>query len=48
MTRVRVKGFKIFNDRHGKPCCYHRATGIAVDLQKNPIGTAGFLSELNA
>lgn len=47
MTRVRVKGFKIFTDK--KPPyrvrCYHRATGIKVDLEKHPIGSAGFLAE---
>ena len=42
MTRVRVKGFKIFNDRHGKPRCYHRATGHKVDLKKAPLGSAEF------
>ena len=45
MTIVRVKGFKIFKDRHGKPRCYHRATGIAVDLQSAPIGSVQFLAE---
>jgi integrase len=45
MTHVRIKGFKIFRDRHGKPRCYHRATGTAVDLSKNPIGSAGFIAE---
>ncbi|HIE24681.1 MAG TPA: hypothetical protein EYP74_01645 [Anaerolineales bacterium] len=45
MTLVRVKGFKIFNDRHGKPRCYHRKTGHKVDLKKFPIGSAGFFSE---
>ena len=45
MTRIRVKGFKIFTDRLGKRRCYHRATGTAVDLQKHPIGSAGFIAE---
>ncbi len=45
MTRVRVKGFKIFKDRHGKPRCYHRATGHKVDLQKAPLGSAEFFEE---
>jgi len=45
MTQIRVKGFKIFKDRHGKPRCYHRATGIAVDLAKNPLGSAEFFAE---
>mgnify|MGYP001765511855 CR=1 FL=1 len=45
MTHVRVKGFQIFKDRHGKWRCYHRASRIAVDLGKNPIGSAGFIAE---
>jgi integrase len=45
MTFVRVKGFKIFKDRHGRPRCYHRATATAVDLKKHPIGSAGFIAE---
>jgi len=45
MTRVRVKGFKIFADRHGKLRCYHRATGTAIDLSKAPIGSAEFFAE---
>ena len=36
MTVIRVKGFQIFADRHGKMRCYHRATRIAVDLTKSP------------
>jgi integrase len=46
MTRIKVKGFKIFRDRHGKERCYHRATGIAVNLAKCPIGSAGFFAEV--
>jgi hypothetical protein len=46
MTRIRVKGFKIFPDRHGKWRCYHRATGIAVDLQKFPLSSAEFFAEV--
>ncbi|WP_127114012.1 tyrosine-type recombinase/integrase [Shimia sediminis] len=45
MTRIRVKGFKIFNDRHGKPRCYHRATNHKVDLEKAPLGSAEFFAE---
>jgi integrase len=45
MTRVRVKGFKIFLDRHGKMRCYHRATKIAVDLENAPLGSAHFFAE---
>jgi hypothetical protein len=44
MTRVRVKGFKIFADRHGRMRCYHRATGTAIDLEKAPIGSAEFFA----
>ena len=45
MTRVRVKGFKIFDDRHGKPRCYHRVTGRKIDLEKSPLGSAEFFAE---
>jgi integrase len=45
MTLVRVKGFQIFNDRHGKMRCYHRKTRIAVDLQGMPFGSAAFFAE---
>jgi integrase len=46
MTRIKVKGFKIFNDRHGKRRCYHRQTGIGIDLVKYPEGSAGFFAEV--
>lgn len=45
MTVVRVKGFQIFSDRHGKWRCYHRATRIAVDLTQSPIGSPEFFAE---
>lgn len=45
MTLVRVKGFKIFSDRHGRMRCYHRQTGQKVDLRKSPIGSAEFFAE---
>jgi hypothetical protein len=45
MTVVRVKGFQIFDDRHGRRRCYHRRTRIAIDLVKYPIGSAEFLAE---
>lgn len=45
MMHVRVKGFKIFADRHGKMRCYHRGTGHKIDLQKNPLGSAEFFAE---
>ncbi len=45
MKYIRVKGFKIFEDRHGKQRCYHRRTGKKVDLEKSPIGSAEFFAE---
>lgn len=45
MTIVRVKGFQIFKDRHGRWRCYHRATRTAVDLEKAPLGSAAFFAE---
>lgn len=45
MTHVRVKGFKIFKDRHGRMRCYHRATGHKIDLTEAPIGSAEFLAQ---
>jgi integrase len=44
MTRVRVKGFQIFHDRHGKLRCYHRATRKKIDLAKYPLGSAEFFA----
>jgi integrase len=46
MTRIKVRGFKIFPDRHKKMRCYHRATGTAIDLQKYPLGSAEFFAEV--
>ena len=45
MTIVRVKGFQIFADRHGRMRCYHRKSRIAVDLERTPFGSAGFFAE---
>lgn len=45
MTRVRVKGFKIFKDRHGRERCYHRATNNKIDLKAAPLGSAEFFAE---
>lgn len=45
MTVVRIKGFKIFKDRHGRMRCYHRDTGQKIDLVNAPIGSAAFLGE---
>jgi hypothetical protein len=45
MPFVRVKGFKIFKDRHGKQRCHHRKTKAAVDLKRFPMGSAEFIAE---
>ena len=45
MPYVKVKGFQIFEDRHGRMRRYHRATRTPVDLQKSPLGSAEFFSE---
>lgn len=45
MTVVRVRGFQIFKDRHGKWRCYHRRSGTRIELVKNPLGTAEFFAE---
>ena len=42
---VRVKGFQIFKDRHGKERCYHRVTKTPIDLQRFSIGSAEFFAE---
>jgi integrase len=46
MTRIRVRGFQIFKDRHNKWRCYHRATRTPIDLDKHPLGTSSFLAEV--
>ena len=45
MTKVRLRGFQIFKDRHGRWRCYHRKSRVAVDLIKSPIGSAEFFAE---
>jgi hypothetical protein len=45
MTTVRIKGFKIFKDRHGRMRCYHRETGQKIDLVKAPLGSVAFFTE---
>jgi hypothetical protein len=45
VTRVRVHGFQIFVDRHGKMRCYHRSTRTVVDLDAAPLGSAQFFAE---
>jgi integrase len=45
MTIIRVTGFKVFKDRRGRERCYHRKTGIKIDLKKAPLGSAEFMAE---
>jgi hypothetical protein len=45
MTVVRVKGFQIFKDRHGRWRCYHRSTGTKIDLKSAPLGSTEFFAE---
>lgn len=45
MPFVRVTGFQIFKDRHGKRRCYHRKSKAVVDLKRFPMGSAGFIAE---
>lgn len=45
MTRVKVRGFKIFKDRKGTWRCYHRATRTSVNLKTAPLGSAAFFAE---
>jgi hypothetical protein len=45
MTRVRVRGFRIFRDRRGKWRCYHRKTRTTVDLDIAPLGSAEFFAQ---
>ncbi len=45
MTRVRVRGFQIFYDLHGRLRCYHRATRKKIDLSKIALGSAEFFAE---
>ena len=45
MTIIRVKGFQIFADRHGRMRCYHRKSRIPVNLRKLPLGSTEFFAE---
>jgi integrase len=45
MTKVKLRGYKVFKDRHGKWRAYHRKTGTPVDLTKTPLGSAEFFAE---
>jgi integrase len=42
---IRLRGFQIYKDRHGKWRAYHRKTRTPVDLNKAPIGSAEFFAE---
>jgi integrase len=42
---IRLRGFQIFKDRHGKWRAYHRKTRMPVDLDKTPLGSAEFFAE---
>lgn len=45
LMKVKVKGFKLFKDRHGKQRCYHRSTGIAINIDEYPFDSVEFLGE---
>ncbi len=45
VTLIRVKGFQIFEDRHGRPRCYHRKTRTPIDLNACPLGSEAFFAE---
>jgi len=45
VTVVRVKGFQIFKDRHGRLRCYHRKTRIPIDLNVCALGSEAFFAE---
>jgi integrase len=47
MTYIKVKGFKIFQDKKPpyRDRCYHRKTGLKIDLDLAPLGTAAFFAE---
>jgi len=45
MTRIRVRGFKIWEDKYGERC-YHRKTGAKIDLEQAPLGSLQFFAEV--
>lgn len=45
MTKIKLRGFQIFEDRHGRWRCYHRKSRTPIDLMKFPLGTAEFFGE---
>jgi hypothetical protein len=42
---MRLTGFKLYKDRHGRQRCYHRKSGVAIDLGKYPIGSKEFFDQ---
>ena len=46
MTVVRVKGFKIFKDRHGRRALLPPQDRQKIDLTKAPKGSAEFLADV--
>ncbi|WP_424361079.1 tyrosine-type recombinase/integrase [Methylocystis parvus] len=45
MTRIKLKGFQLFKDRHGRWRCYHRKSRTPIDLTRFPLGSAEFIAE---
>lgn len=45
MTKIKLRGFQIFKDRHGRWRCYHRKSRTAIDLMKFQLGSAEFFAE---
>lgn len=45
MTKIKLRGFQVFKDRHGAWRAYHRKTRAAVDLKAYPLGSAKFFAE---
>lgn len=45
MTLIKIRGFQLFKDRHGRWRCYHRKSRTPIDLVKFPLGSAEFFAE---
>jgi integrase len=45
IVRSKARRPKIFTDRHGRRRCYHRPTGITIDLEKFPEGSRELVAE---
>lgn len=43
--RIKIKGFQIFEDRHGKWRCYHRKNRASVDCRMFLPFTTEFVAE---